>query len=370
MDEASVRTLLGQLADTEPPPARVDLDAAIAAGRRGRRWRRMRGGVLALAVAGAVAVVVAALLVVPAQRPEHQAAGATVTPARFNVLVPYASFGWLPPGFKTGAAGGTMPASTPVGLLLVAVSHGAYIELSVNPAGTCHVAGRTLPCSAYNTTNPVQSRAPDVHGHPAYWLVGKHLAWEYAPGAWSVLDWTDAKLSGASAGAQRTAMLRVAAGVRFGQSTPIKFPYWLSGLPTGWRVSEVGYTPLAGQPVVQTLRLDDYPGHVGNFIGADFDEVDVFAAPAAHSAFSCPQGTGQHVTVDGATAVLENSTAQGRDQQLCISDSHGLRVLVWLIARDNAPAPNPAGPQGVLAYARRLHLLGPDVAQWTANLLR
>jgi hypothetical protein len=83
-----------------------------------------------------------------------------------------------------------------------------------------------------------------------------------------------------------------------------------------------------------------------------------------------PAGNRQHVTVDGATAVLENSTAQGRDQQLCISDSHGLRVLVWLVARENAPAPNPAGPHGVLAYARLLHLLGPDVAQWTANLLR
>jgi hypothetical protein len=122
--------------------------------------------------------------------------------------------------------------------------------------------------------------------------------------------------------------------------------------------------------VVQTLKLDDYQGKVGNFAVTDVDQVQIFAAPAAHSAFSCPQGTGQHVTVDGATAVLENSTAQGRDQQLCISDSDGLRVLVWLIARANAPAPNPAGPHGVLAYARLLHLLGPDVAQWTANLLR
>jgi hypothetical protein len=370
VDEASVRTLLGQLADTEPPPARVDLDAAIAAGRRGRRWRRMRGGVLALAVAGAVAVVVAALLVVPAQRPGHQAAGATVTPARFNVLVPYASFGWLPPGFKTGAAGGTMPASTPVRLNLVAVSHSVFIELLVNPAGTCHVAGRALLCSAYNTMNAVRSRAPDVQGHLAYWLLGAQLAWEYAPGAWSVLDWTDANSPWPPTGAERTAVLRVAADVRFGQSTPIRFPYWISGLPTGWRVSEVDYTPLAGQPVAQTLHLDDYPGDIGNFAVTGVDQVQIFATPAAHSDFSCPQGTGQHVTVDGAAAVLEYSPAHGRDQQLCISDSHGLRVLVWLTARANAPAPNPTGPHGVLAYARLLHLLGPDAARWTANLLR
>jgi hypothetical protein len=370
MDEAGVRTLLGQLADTEPPPARVDLDAAIAAGRRGRRWRWMRGGGLALVAAGAVAAVVAALLVVPSQRPGHQAAGSTVTPARFNVLVPYASFGWLPPGFQTGAVGGTMPTSTPVGLTLVAVSHGRFIELSVNPAGTCHVAGRALLCGAYNTMNAVRSRAPDVRGHLAYWLLGGQLAWEYAPGAWSVLEWTDANVRWPPTGAERTAVLRVAAGVRYGQSTPIRFPYWISGLPTGWRVSAVDYTPLAGQLVVQTLQLDDYQGKVGNFAVTDVDEVQIFAAPAAHSDFSCPQGTGQHVTLDGSAAVLEYSPAHGRDQQLCIPDSQGLRVLVWLTARDNAPAPNPTGPHGVLAYARLLHLLGTDAAHWTANLLR
>jgi hypothetical protein len=370
VDEAGVRTLLSRLADTEPPPARIDLDAAIAAGRRGRRWRWMRGGVLALAAAGAVAAVVAALLVVPAQRPEHQAAGDTVAPARFNVLVPYASFGWLPPGFQTGAEGGTMPASTPVGLGLVAVSKGAFITLGVNPAGTCHVAGLALLCSAYNTMNAVQSRAPDVNGHLAYWLRGAQLAWEYAPGAWSVLDWTDANLPWPPAGAERTAVLRVAAGVRYGQSTPIRFPYWISGLPAGWRVSEVDYAPLAGQPVVQTLQLDDYQGKVGNFAPTDVDEVQIFAAPAAHSDFSCPQGAVQHMTVDGAAAVLEYSPAHGRDQQLCIPDWRGLRVLVWLTARDNAPAPNPTGPHGVLAYARLLHPLGPDAAHWTANLLR
>jgi hypothetical protein len=370
VDEEGARTLLGQLADTEPPPARIDLGAAIAAGRRGRRWRRVRAGGWVLAATGAVAAVVAALLVVPAQRPGHRAAGDTVAPARFDALVPYASFGWLPPGFQTGAVGGTMPASTPVQLGLVAVSRRAFIGLSVNPAGTCHIAGRALLCRAYNTMNAVQSRAPDVNGHLAYWLLGAQLAWEYAPGAWSVLDWTDANLPWPPAGGERTAVLRVAAGVRFGRTTPIRFPYWISSLPAGWRVSEVDYTPLAGQPVVQTLHLDDYPGDVGNFVRGDVDEVEIFAAPAAHSDFSCPQGTGQHVTVDGAAAVLEYSPAHGRDQQLCIPGLHGLRVLVWLTARDNAPAPNPAGPHGVLAYARLLHPLGPDPAHWTADPLR
>jgi len=31
---------------------------------------------------------------------------------------------------------------------------------------------------------------------------------------------------------------------------------------------------------------------------------------------------------------------------------------------------NPAGPDGALGYARKLHLLGSDPAAWTGNPLR
>jgi hypothetical protein len=360
VDEAGVRTLLGQLADTEPPPARIDLDAAMTAGRRGRWWRRARAGGSVLLAAVAVAAA-AGLLAGPGQRPGQQATGGLVAPARFDVLLPYASFGWLPPGFQTGAAGGTTPASRPAELILVAVSHGAFIELIVNPAGPCHLAGRALLCSTYNTMDAVQSRAPDVNRHRAYWLLGAKLAWEYAPGAWAVLDWTDANVPWPPSGAQRAAVLRVAAGVRYGQTAPMRFPYWISGLPAGWQVSEVDYTPLAGQLVVQTLHVDDGPGD------ADVDEVQIVAAPAAHSGISCSRATGQHVTVGRVAAVIYSA---GPEQQLCIPDWRGLRVLVILTARQTAPAPDPTGAHGVLAYARTLHPLGPDPAHWTANPLR
>ncbi len=229
-------------------------------------------------------------------------------------------------------------------------------------------SGSSLACSAYNTTSPAQSRAPDVNGHRAYWLKEAGLAWEYAPGAWSVLDWTNANLPWPPAGGERTAVLRVAAGVRYGQTTPIRFPYWISGLSTAWQVSEVDYTLLAGQPVPQTLHLDDGPG---NSVGlAHVDDLQVYVTQATHSGWSCPQGTGQHVTVDGVAAVLVDSPAARREQQLCIPDWRGLQVEVLLAAREDAPAPNPTGPHGVLAYARKLHPLGPDPAHWTANPLR
>jgi hypothetical protein len=74
VDEAGLRTLLNRLADTEPPPTGIDIVAAIARGRRGRLWQRMRAGISVLLAAGAVAAVVAALLVPAqssAQRPDQ-----------------------------------------------------------------------------------------------------------------------------------------------------------------------------------------------------------------------------------------------------------------------------------------------------------
>jgi hypothetical protein len=131
----------------------------------------------------------------------------------------------------------------------------------------------------------------------------------------------------------------------------------------------VDYTVLAGQPVVQTLNLDDYLGDAGNFVRADVEEVQIYATQAGHGDWSCPRGTGQHVTVDGAAAILLSSAAQ-REQQLCIPNWRGLQVQVILAARQTAPAPDPTGPHGVLAYARLLYPLGPDPAHWTASLLR
>jgi hypothetical protein len=362
VDEAGVRTLLNRLADTEPP-ARIDLDAAIARGRRGRRWRRVRAGVSVLLAGGAAAAVAAALLV-PAprsdQRPAQQPTGGPAAPARFNPLVPYAKFGWLPPGFQVGVRGGTMSRSGPEQLLLDAFSgSNAIIQLFVYPPGICHV-GHDEVCSAYDSSQPVLSRAPDVHGHRAYWLRTAGLTWEYTPGAWTVLNgWTSATLkSWPPAGSERAAVLRVAEGVRYGQTAPIRFPYWLSGLAAPWRVSNVDYTLVAGRPVVQTLEVSNGPSDA-----ARVDHIDVDFTPAAHSDWSCPTEGVQHVTVDGVAAVLEN-VAGG--QRVCIPGWRGLRLSV-MTAFVETPPPNPAD---VLTVARKLHPIGPDPAHWTADLLR
>ena len=368
MDEATARTLLSRLADTEPPPARIDLEAAMAAGRRGRRWRRLRAGGSVLLAAGAAVAAVVALLTGPASRPDHKPAASIDASGRFSLLVPYASFGWLPPGFREGAAGGTTPRTTSEQLLLVAVSHGELIEAQVYPAGICHLTRRVLACSAFDTAQPVRSLAPDVRGHQAYWLAGATLAWEYSPGAWAVLSWTDANLPWPPTGAERAAVLRTAAGIRYGQAAPLRFPFWISGLPAAWHISEVDYGLPAGRPVPQTLHLGDRPGlDVGQ---AGVDDLQVYAVAATDRSWSCPRGTGQHVTVDGVAAILDYSPKASEYQSVCVPDWHGLRVEVALTFRQAGPAPAPTGPHGVLAYARLLHPLGPSPASWTTRPLR
>ena len=208
MPETGLRTLLGQLADSDAPPDRFDLQQAISTGSRIRRWRRVRayGSVLAAGLA-------VALLALPAQRALHRPpAGGhphprSTAPARFSTLVPYASFGWLPPQLRIGVQGGTMSRSEPDQLLLFAEPgpNTAPVMLTMYPAGKCRLVGTALPCSPYNTEWQVLSRAPDVNGRAAYWLKGgQGLAWQYAPDGWAELDWGNAGKSWPPRGAERT----------------------------------------------------------------------------------------------------------------------------------------------------------------------
>ncbi len=87
------------------------------------------------------------------------------------------------------------------------------------------------------------------------------------------------------------------AGIRYGQAAPLRFPFWISGLPAAWHISEVDY--------------------------------------------------GQHVTVDGVAAILDYSPKASEYQSVCVPDWHGLRVEVVLTFRQAGPAPAPTGPHGV-----------------------
>jgi hypothetical protein len=369
MPETGLRTLLSRLADTEAPPARFDLQQAISEGLRIRRWRRIRayGSVLAAGIA-------VALLALPVQRALHQppAGGqpqpGSTGPARFSTLVPYASFGWLPSGYRIGVQGGTMSRSEPEQLLLFAEPgpNAAPVMLTMYPAGKCRLEGTALPCSPYNTEWWVLSRAPDVNGRAAYWLYGTPgLAWQYAPDGWAELEWGSTGKFWPPRGAERTAILRAAASVRYRQSAPITFPYWLAGPPKGWHLSNVGFDELTTEPSGVTLTLTDAaPGLPLDSVGfADADTIQFQVVPADSPDGGCGQNPAWNATLDGARAELSPD-----GKFLCAGNVHGLTVAVVLTVHGTIR--NPAGPDGALGYARKLHLLGSDPASWTSSPLR
>jgi hypothetical protein len=337
------------------------------------RWRPVvlaGGGVLTVAVGIAVA-----LLAVPVQRALHQppAGGqphpGSAAPARFSTLVPYASFGRLPSGYRIGVQGGTMSRSEPEQLLLFAWPgpNAAPVMLTMYPARQCRLEGTALACSPYNSGWWVLSRAPDVNGRAAWWLYGTPgLAWQYAPDGWAELEWwgSTGKVW-PPRGAQRTAILRVAASIRYRQSAPIMFPYWLAGPPKGWRLSDAGFDELTTGPSGVTLTLTDAaPGLPLDSAGfADADTIQFQVVPADSPDGGCGPNPAWNATLDGARAEL---SADGKF--LCAGNVHGLTVAVVLTVHGTIP--NPAGPGGALGYARMLHLLGADPAGWTSNPLR
>ena len=410
MDEMHVRTLLSELADAEAPPARVDIDLAVNRGRRDRRWRQAISGGSTLAIA-AVAGAVVTLVAVPGSgtavtphaggpgTPVRSAsatpsAGTTpsasatvssstlpfVAPKQFDPMVPYASFGWLPAGYTTGGgAGSQLSVNTRSESLSAGYgSTGAtWFSLQVTVAGACKESGSAaLPVLNCNygdsTSGPMRATSPaaDVNGQPAFWVNGSdyaYLFWQYAPGAWSVLG-APTKLPRWPLTPARQAMLhQVAANVRYADTTPIRFPFWFTGVPAGWTANSAsfGVTPsgdLAGQGLSLGPAID--PGALG---------IGVIPTPPGSSC-KFIAGQSQHVTLDGVSAVLRTLDEPGKGyQSLCAADVSGLQVYIRLDTTEtasNTPLPGAGGLGGALGVARALHLLGADPAFWTTRPLR
>jgi len=412
VDEMHVRTLLSGLADTEAPPARVDIDLAVSRGRRDRRWRQAIAGGSTLAVA-AVAGAVVTLVVVPgpgtAVTPDAggsgtavpsasatpaagTASGATATaapgimpavaPRQFDPLMPYASFGWLPAGYTMGGPDAQLSTSTQT-VSLGASAGGNSILLTVNAAGACTTTGapsqQVLTCHLNDgsVSSPLRATgvAPQVNGRPAFWsraavLTGSKdkdnsLIWEYAPDSWSILlAATGPEVPVASV---HTTLSRVAANVRYTDTTPIRFPYWFTGVPAGWTATSAtfGVTP-SGELVGQGLNLGPAvdPGALG---------LDIMPTPLGASC-KFIAGQSQYVTLDGAKAVLRMLNEPGKGyQSLCAAGVSGMQVFIGLDTTEPAtssPPPGAGGLGGALGVAKALHLLGADPANWTTSPLR
>lgn len=388
MDENDMRTMLGRLAEAEGPPPRVNVRQAINRGRRGRRLRMMTTGGSTLAVGAVVGVVVA--LAVPGgartgSAPESGAAAetgasagassVTAAPARFNPLVPYASFGWLPAGYSPhgGAAPGALMTTKAEGLSAGTGSEQVpRFNLTVTVARSCTESGSAalpvLRCPTayrYDYAPPIRatSQAPDVKGRPAFWVTktgSSTLLWQYAPGAWSFLEVVTVDWPLTSARTQL--VIRVAANVRYGNTTPLTFPYWTTDVPAGWKATFASFLispsdQLLGQEVI----LGSVAGPDPLETTSDTLQITVTHAISPNPCKSPAVGHVTHVTLDGTKAILVTG---GGSQSLCAGDVGGLWVSVGLSANQGGDTP------GALGFARSLHLLGPDESNWTGNPIR
>jgi len=367
MDEADVRTMLRGLADTVDGSARIDLPLAAQQGRRSRHWRQMRMSSSALAI-GAAAGIVAAVFAFPGARTTVQApetSAPAVAPAEFDALVPYASFGWLPAGYSAPEL--PQDTSSIQSVSLSATKGSSIVMAEIWAAGACTDGGTSAQPeltwrdgaggSVTDQGTAVSVRAPDVHGRPAYWESDggspAELRVEYAPDAWLTV-------SGSTV--SRSAIMRIAASIRYGTGTPIRFPFWASlpGLPADWQVQQVIYSESADYPIGGVVLVG--PASVPSALNIEVQPGTMRQG--------CPDLEGQprEVNVGGTDiAFREIVGSGGRLQGICVADSGGMTISVAIVPG----APDAARFGSVWHVASELHLLpGTDPAVWTADPLR
>jgi hypothetical protein len=369
VDENGMRTLLRDIADTETPPARVDLDQAIAAGGRQRRARLAGAGGSVLAAGAAIAVAVAVAVApnpktAPAMTSQSPAAAVTRAPAQFDPLVPYAAFGWLPAGYVTGVEEASMSTTRSIQLAATHPNGWGLIQLTVDAKGACTGSPpKSLTCPGTNDDTLYLNsltRAPDVNGRPAYWAAikykaGVYLAWQYAPGAWAALE---ALTGGPVTYADRTQLERVAAHVRYDQRTPLTVSFWVR-LPAGWTAGEAAFSP-GPSGTLDATQVSAGPAD-------DPQAVDMVATPSS-GAGGC-KGT-PNTTLDGTPATLLVSGNPPAYQSLCAADVDGVSVYTAVYYALITTGDQPVLPGGALALAKDMHLLGSRVSDWTNHPLR
>jgi hypothetical protein len=412
MDDNSVIALLESITDPPQPASRVDIAAARRRGRRRQRlWRVGAPALAAVAVAAAVTVprlalsgdtertAAAAIPTASAPPPVRYPAMPKAAPAAFNVLVPYAAFGWLPAGYseapdQSGLVGELTSAPTELNLD-AGSADGGRVELSVYAKGAC------LPPAKDPSKQPVSAPgnssqqpclagatgvAPDVNGRPALWIeAGRAIAWEYAPDAWASLGAVPgghptaadrARLRGDVAGkrtllpvtaAERKLVLRVASAVKYQQKTPVLFSYKLtSPLPAGWQLQSVTFEDIGGRLLADGLNAG--PAVDTSALG--------LSANTQFYACNYVDGQSSYVTEDGVNweyRVLDDHIAKNVEMLCSTTKVDGLQIEVYLdMAPEEAGAPPLPGSTaigGAFGVYQKMRLLGPDPANWTTTPL-
>lgn len=358
MDENSLRSALGVIASDPEPPSTIDIAAAR---RRGRRRQRAGRAVVPVTVALAVALAVTVPRVL-----QRQASPAPVlsAPARFDPLVPYADFGWLPPGYSETVlpfAAAELSAPDEVVREARAGERGArQLALSVYPRGGCNPL--TLRNCAFGESHAMTRTS--FNGRPAWaWSskTGSGFVWEYAPGAWAALVSTllmnvRTPVPPASSLAQ---LREIAARVKFGQRKPMAFPYRLTGLSAGWQVRQARVTMNDQNGCTATLGISP-ASSVSWDPGAIIVSVWWKAPPCERGYL--PDLAGTRVTKYGVTWYYQYFRG---DPTQSITTTGPAVVTSGLGIFITAHQPSPYGD--VFEVYHQMTLLGTNPANWTTR---
>jgi len=390
MLEQSLRKLFEQQAEAEPPPGRITVADVLRQGRLRRRWHRI--GAVGAPVFAAVAVAAIALTGAPGGSHGHsgpQTRGyGKLSGGAFDPSYLAINFGWLPAGAVV--TGGEI---TPgVEALSALMPDGDQWAVGVYARNVCHVTKTrrfeclpvvNSPTLVLSTTLSVGGHGPLVDGHQSLWLEGglsrpagpgrpaldngTILAWQYAPGAWTLVQHLSSQRDAATAA-------RIARAVEYGQHVPVRFASRFTSLPHDWRISAMVLTRKQGLNFASTYTLASprriKPG--APVFAASRDEPLISIGPA-NSANRCglnPHIPVRHVTIHGYPFTTQRFTLLGPGGKfnLVMSDLCGNHVdglLVW-VAEVTVGGPT-FPPSDVM---QRLQLLGTNPADWVTNPLR
>ena len=378
MRESDLRVLFKRQAAIELPPAPISIPAVRRIGRaRLLRRRTARVASPVLAAGAVVAVVLLAVLFTggpsqPANTPSIPAA-----PALFNPLAPYAAVTWYP--YKPSLVSST---GWRTALLLRASSRSPAqsTEVVLYADGGCTLQSASLSCGSTAAETraemTVSGQAPDVQGQTAYWTryasgnlaalrpsagSPEMVAFEYAPGGWAVVE---------STGTQAD-VLRIAASLRYGQTSPLRFAFRLTGMPPAWsEVLLAGVTqagPGAQAPTGDTVVTgspDTRPGVAPGNVLTIHTSTQTAQPPTCRTTTVPPSRASQPAScpsnvINGYRVFPASAPSPGK-QTLSAPDADGLYLYVESTGTDA-----PLSLSSVLAH--HLRLLGPDPASWTTT---
>jgi hypothetical protein len=378
--ESDLRVLFKRQAASQLPPAPISIPAARRIG-RARLLRRRAGafGSPVLAAAAVVAVVLG-LFAAGSRQPATTHLSIPAAPKLFNPLVPYATVTWYP--YRPSLVGAS---SWRTALLLRAATSppAESTDVVLYTAGWCTLKSARLSCGSTaagtRAEMTVRGRAPDVHGQAAYWTryaggdlaplrpgagIPEMVAFQYARGGWALV-----KSTGTPAD-----VLRVAASVRYGQTSRLRFPFRLTGLPSAWsEVLSASFErpgPGAHNPIGDELLLGSPATRPGT---APRDTLMVFTSDRKTQEWPCrttavptgqasPPASCPSKVVNGYPVFLNPvflSTPPAPDKQTLFAPDADRLYLYEETTGPDAPL----SPTSVLAH--HLQLLGPDPANWT-----